>query len=325
MKKVIEYYKKYPPNVLTPERALRRIAGYVYADGRNPFESNQLTFTNSNICYLLDFHKCINLLSKKTEYSVECHAIAIVKKGLMEIFKKDIERFKRNVVNNLKICEYSSISVRQTKACFMLIYKGSLAKYIIRRIRDLSFNLEIDGIATYLNGDGYTSIRGDKQGLLVCAKEEDKRIIKILSRSLRKTFNLRLFEVPMMNERVKRLSFSLCMLTAATLLVYGCDKMMKAYSWFLENNSRFRYIDNLPEVLSIRDPLIKTVFKNSARLRVLRKEGFLEILHPSKGNRPTIYRLGPLFRILKDALLITQGKEPKNAYLMNIEFLAKVL
>ena len=306
MKKVIEYYKKYPPNVLTPERALRRIAGYIYADGRNPFESNQLVFINTKREFLKDFHLCINVVSKALNLGYRAKAYALVKQNYPVEFKKFIRSVEETLSIKVKILEYEKIPHFQLRPVIQLTYSGPLAKFIVRLLKTPRMDLSVDGLATYLNGDGYWQIRGDKKGLIMYAKEPDIRIINILAKQIKKWYGLTLGITKLKGINSYRVHFSLSIFTTASLLIYGCIKAKGAMMWHINNNRYFKYIDKLPDVFSIRDPVVKRIFGSSSRLRRLRRNGYIEYVYMSKGNKPSLYQLTPLFKILREAVIMAK-------------------
>jgi len=221
-------------------------------------------------------------------------------------FKKFIRNIEETLSIKVKILEYEKIPHFQLHLIIQLTYGGPLAKFIMRLLKNTKMDLSIDGLATYLNGDGYWQIRGDKKGLIMYAKEPDIRIINILAKQIRKWYGLTLGITKLKDINSYRVHFFLSIFMTASLLICGCIQAKGAMMWHISNNCYFKYINKLPDVFSIRDPIVKKIFGNSSRLRRLRRNGYIEYVYRSKGNKPSLYRLTPLFKILKEAVTVAK-------------------
>jgi len=166
----------------------------------------------------------------------------------------------------------------------------------------------LDFLATYINGDGYITMRSDKKGYVAYIKEQDQRKLRVLNEVIKSCLAVKPYNVPLSPKKLYRVQIPLSFHSAAALVVYGCDKALKSIPWYV-NGRYFRFLEMVkdPEYITVKGGIAV----RSTRLRQLMRAGYLTRVCKSPGNRPSIYRLSPKATILYRAVRLAMNSQPK--------------
>lgn len=300
----IKYYMENPPDKLTPQRAIQRVAGYIYADGgtrSTPF------FVNTNINYIEDFLQSLyTVYGEEVKKSLTCHLMVkpmdeeelfITRESLIE----EEAYYVRRTNLPAKVRAYKSL-FKQRHPVMMVVVRGPYGRKLKDDVEQAVKKPSLDFLATYINGDGYVQRRSDEKGYLCYVKESNPRKLKVLTEAVRELLAVKTYNIKL-SENAVRVEIPLSFHSAAALAVYGCDKVLKCIQWYVSGRY-FTFLTRIkdPNNITIRDRIVK----HSAQLRELARLGYLRKTYESKGNRPSIYELTTKALILYQALKLAK-------------------